>query len=111
MKSERQLIDVAPFAEQLTSIINENRQRFKNIPAMQEVIDLLEMAKGYALNQPIVEAIPITVMKRKIEGIGYADQGDQAGRYDLELRHALKTVLKWYESPSYKECERSTYGK
>ena len=60
--------------------------------------------------QPTVDAIPIAVMKRAIAGINAADQCDQAGRYEYELRNALKTVLKWYDSPVYKECERRTHG-
>jgi len=57
---------------------------------------------------PTVDAIPIAVIKRAIAGISLADQCDQAGRWDYELRYALQTVLKWYGSPSYKEHERRT---
>ena len=60
---------------------------------------------------PTVDAIPIAVMKRAITGIDAADQCDQAGRCDFELRAALKTVLKWYGTPAYKEYERRTYDK
>ena len=59
---------------------------------------------------PAVDAIPIAVMKRAISGINAADQCDQAGRYDFELRNALKTVLEWYGSPLYEETERRTHG-
>lgn len=48
------------------------------------------------------DVIPIAVIKRAIAGINAAESCDQAGRYDYELRRALKTVLEWYESPSYK---------
>lgn len=58
--------------------------------------------------QPTVDAIPISVMKRAIAGINAADQCDQAGRYDFKLRDALRIVLEWYGSPTYKECERRT---
>ena len=47
------------------------------------------------------EIIPICVMERAIAGIDAADQCDQAGRYDYELRRALKTVLEWYRAPIY----------
>lgn len=59
----------------------------------------------FVQDAPTVDAIPIEVMKRKISGICAADQCDQAGRYDYELRNALQTVLEWYGSPSYKECK------
>ena len=52
---------------------------------------------------PKVEAIPVSVMEREISGICAADQCDQAGRYDFQLRHALEIVLEWYNSPRYKE--------
>lgn len=57
---------------------------------------------------PTVDAIPIAVIKRAIAGINAADQCDQAGRHEFELRNALKTVLKWYNTPAYEECERRT---
>ena len=55
---------------------------------------------------PKVEAIPVSVMEREISGIYAADQCDQAGRYDYELRNALRTVLEWYGSPRYKEMAK-----
>lgn len=57
---------------------------------------------------PKVEAIPVSVMEREISGICAADQCDQAGWYDYELRNALRTVLEWYGSPRYKE--RAKHG-
>ena len=57
---------------------------------------------------PTVEAIPIAVIKRAIAGLSAADQCDQAGRYERELRDALNTVLKWYGSPGYQEHEKRT---
>lgn len=54
----------------------------------------------------ITEAIPIAVIKRAISGVNAADQCDQAGRYDYELRAALNTVLEWYKSPVYLEHEK-----
>lgn len=47
------------------------------------------------------EIIPVKVMKRAIAGINAADQCDQAGHYDYELRRALKTVLEWYQAPVF----------
>jgi hypothetical protein len=58
---------------------------------------------------PKVEAIPVFVMEREISGICAADQCDQAGRYDYELRNALRTVLEWYGSPRYKETVKHGY--
>lgn len=66
--------------------------------------------QGLIAYMPSVDAIPIAVMKREIAGINAADQCDQAGRYDFELRNALKTVLAWYATPRYKEIERVTHG-
>ena len=48
-------------------------------------------------------SIPVCVMQRAIEGINAADQCDQAGRWDYDLRRALKTVLEWYHAPIYQE--------
>ena len=58
---------------------------------------------------PKVEAISVAVMEREINRIGAADQCDQAGRYDYELRNALRTVLEWYGSPRYKETVKHGY--
>lgn len=59
---------------------------------------------------PSVEAIPVAIMEREIAGIGAADQCDQAGRNDYELRDALRKVLKWYQSPRYEELARRSHG-
>ena len=57
---------------------------------------------------PTIEAIPVAVMERAILGIDFADQCDQTGRSDYELRRALKTVLSWYHAPVYKRVEEQT---
>ena len=60
---------------------------------------------------PTVEAIPIAVIKHAIAGISAADQCDQAGRYERELRDALNKVLEWYGSPGYQEhAKRAAHG-
>ena len=64
------------------------------------------IAERETANAPTVDAIPISVIKREINGIAAADQCDQAGRYDFELRNALNVVLKWYKSPRYQEAQR-----
>ncbi|MBR2587442.1 hypothetical protein IKE71_03695 [Candidatus Saccharibacteria bacterium] len=48
-------------------------------------------------------SIPVCVMQRAIEGINAADQCDQAGWWEYELRRALKRVLEWYHAPIYQE--------
>lgn len=68
---------------------------------VSEFLDMID-------EQPTVEAIPIATIKRAIAGISAADQCDQAGRYERELRDALNTVLKWYGSPGYQEHEKRT---
>ena len=58
--------------------------------------------------EPAVEAIPIAVIRRAISGINAADSCDQTGQYERELRSALEIVLKWYDSPNYKEYKERT---
>ena len=91
-----------------------------DIPSAKEYImanypndPLLKHIAVTVLDQlPKVEAIPVSVMEREISGICAADQCDQAGRYDFQLRHALEIVLEWYNSPRYKECYKTggNYG-
>ena len=89
---------------------NENRLIYANDLSKKTFIcDEVAEVRKFINNAPTVDAIPIAVMKRMISGINAADQCDQAGRYDYELRNALKTVLNWYDSPLYKECERRTH--
>ena len=70
---------------------------------------LKHLAVNMLAQLPKVEAIPVSGMEREISGIGAADQCDQAGRYDYELRNALRTVLEWYGSPRYKETVKHGY--
>ena len=73
--------------------------------------DALGMVWTWVNEAPTVEAIPIAVIKRAIAGISMADQCDQAGRYERELRDALNKVLEWYGSPGYEEhAERTAHG-
>lgn len=51
------LIDAQLYAAQLEQIINEQRARYAGNEIMTEVIDLLEIAKSMALNQPAVPAL------------------------------------------------------
>jgi len=73
--------------------------------------EFFEVQKTYkeSIDQmPIVEAIPVSVIKRAIAGISAADQCDQAAASDLRLRNSLEDVLKWYDTPVYKEYEKRT---
>lgn len=68
-------------------------------------------AVGRIDDAPTMEAIPIAVIKHAIAGISAADQCDQAGRYERELRDALNKVLEWYGSPGYQEhAKRAAHG-
>ncbi len=96
MASEKRLID----SNALSSIAFQIKQSGKGIRCVVDLNDVDDI--------PTVDAIPISVMKSEIIGINAADQCDQAGRYDFELREALKTVLRWYETPRYKEHETMT---
>ena len=51
------LIDAQLYAVQLQQIIDEQRERYANDEIMTGVIDLLEIAKKMALNQPAVPAL------------------------------------------------------
>ena len=51
------LIEAQLYAVQLEQIINEQRARYAGNEIMTEVIDLLEIAKKMALNQPAVPAL------------------------------------------------------
>lgn len=70
--------------------------------------DVQKVSKESVDSIPIVEAIPISVIKRAVAGISAADQCDQAAASDLRLRNALETVLNWYGTPIYKEYEERT---
>lgn len=59
MATEKRLIDVIPYAEELRLTIVEARMRFCNTPVMQEIIDLLEIARNIALNSPAVDAVEV----------------------------------------------------
>ena len=63
METEKRLIDVIRYAEELRLIIVKERQRLRNIPVMQEVIDLLEIARNMALKQPTVNAVEVVRCK------------------------------------------------
>lgn len=76
-----------------------SRQRWDLLAGEKECSDFKDGAA-------VVDAIPISVIKRAIDGISMADQCDQAGLYSYRLRDALRTVLEWYGSPSYKAYER-----
>lgn len=85
--------------------------RLINAEALEEKIDCPGEPLVYwddIKNAPTIEAIPVAVMERAILGIDFADQCDQAGRSDYELRRALKTVLSWYHAPVYKRVEEQT---
>ena len=68
----------------------------------------LEQAYRNGYEAGMREAIPISLIKQEIVGINAAEQCDQAGLYDRELRLALETVLIWYHSPRYQERKRRT---
>ena len=55
---------------------------------------------------PVIEAIPISVIKRGIDGCFAAIQCDQGGSYEYKLMNALKTVLDWYGTPNYRKTEK-----
>lgn len=103
MANEKRLIDAAPLIRECDEII---RVEWNHKVAPVSWADAEDDFKERLLDAPVVDAIPIAVIKRAIAGINAADQCDQAGRYDFELRNALKTVLEWYGAPAYKECER-----
>ena len=104
MANEKRLIDAFTLAEEIESMqITVAGKLAKWNDAKHSVLRVIG-------EQADVDAIPIAVIERAIAGINAADQCDQAGRYDFELRNALKTVLKWYGTPLYKETERRTHG-
>ncbi len=82
--------------------------KLKNKMINPQTVFINTVLLGLIDKAPTVDAIPVAVIKRAISGISLADQCDQAGRYELELRAALERVLKWYGSPEYKEHERRT---
>ena len=90
MQAEKQMIDVSDAKDFIMA-------NYPNDPLLRHIaVTMLDQL-------PKVETIPVAIMKREIAGIGAAEQCDQAGRYDFELRSALRTVLEWYSSPRYKE--------
>lgn len=107
METEKRLIDANAEIATIKENICKNCNSYNGVRCRACWVDSMI---GFIDEASTVDAIPIAVMKRAIAGINAADQCDQAGRYDFELRNALRTVLKWYDTPVYKECERRTNG-
>ena len=59
MATEKRLIDINPVIYDFRSITIEARYKFRNNPAMNEVIDLFDMFVDHLRKQPIVDAVPV----------------------------------------------------
>lgn len=59
METEKRLVNILPFVEELGSTIIKSRLKFINNPAMQNVIDLLELTLRRALEQPTVDVAEV----------------------------------------------------
>lgn len=106
MVTKKRLIDANTLMEQVKAIHRAVDTSQINTDYDKGFHSATSQIQGLIAYMPTVDAIPIAVIKMAIAGINAADQCDQAGRYDFELRNALRTVLKWYGSPIYKDCER-----
>lgn len=109
MKNEKWLINGNMLMEQVKAIHKAVDTSEINTDYDTGFHSATSQVQGLIAYMPCVDAIPVAVMNRALAGINAADQCDQAGRYDFELRNALRVVLEWYGSPSYKEYEGRTH--
>ena len=109
MATEKRLIDVIRYAEELRLIIVQERQRLHNIPVMQEVIDLLEIARNMALKQPTVDAVEVVRCKDcKSYQLKYFPDGTQ--RMCCENSKGIWTATPPYVCCSYGERKDNGQG-
>lgn len=96
------LIDVDALIKKMRSTkVYAAGVRSGKLAELKVMVEMGKLVKQVVEEAPEIEAIPIDVLKHELAGISAADQCDQGNSYNRELERAIKTVLKWRDSPAY----------